>query len=242
MEYPTHSKELQWMGWLGGIAVGALAMYLADPSEGRRRRALIRDQVNRASHKTSRLMGQTMRDARNRFSGLQAEAMRLLTPQDAKPIDDHVLEARVRSRLGRTLPHLHQLDIKADRGVVTVMGDFSDEELPVLLEQVQAIPGVEKVWHQSRSYLMRSVRAQNMFSMRNVLWTAGAFVAGWLVLHAFEDKDMREEDWAGYTDDAGQSVADNSQPVHATATAKQAERTTQAEASPVSSAGGSVLH
>ena len=74
MEYETRSKDLQRMSLIGGIALGALAMYLADPSQGRRRRALLRDQVNSASHKTSRLVGQTIRDARNRYAGLQAQA------------------------------------------------------------------------------------------------------------------------------------------------------------------------
>ena len=84
MEYETRSKNLQRMSLIGGIALGALVMYLADPSQGRRRRALLRDQVNSASHKTSKLVGQTVRDARNRFAGLQAEATRLLTQEDAK--------------------------------------------------------------------------------------------------------------------------------------------------------------
>ena len=184
MEYETRSKDLQRMSLIGGIALGALAMYLADPSQGRRRRALLRDQVNSASHKTSRLVGQTIRDARNRYAGLQAQAHRLLTPQDAKPIDDHVLAARVRSRLGRSMSHLHQIEVNAHQGVVTLVGDFNHDELPQLLELVQAIPGVEKVGHQVRAQHIQKNRIRRLFSLRNALWMAGGVgtVLAWYAL------------------------------------------------------------
>ncbi len=96
MEYQTRTREVPWMNWLAGMAIGALAMYIADPSEGRRRRALLQDKMNSYSARTQRVVGGKMRDARNRLSGLQAEAMRMMSSPQAKPIDNHVLEARVR--------------------------------------------------------------------------------------------------------------------------------------------------
>lgn len=194
MEYETRSRGLQGIGWLGGIALGALAMFLADPSQGRRRRALLRDQVNSASHKTSRLVGQTVRDAHNRLTGLQAEAIRLFSPLEAKPIDDHVLEARVRSRLGRSLQHPHQPEVSAHQGVVTLMGDFDAEELPRLLELVQAIPGVEKVWHQAYTNLIRSNRVSRLFSERNLLWMATVAGVGWATWYALGSKVSSDVD------------------------------------------------
>ena len=188
MEYETRSRDLQGIGWLGGIVLGALAMYFADPSHGRRRRALLRDQVNSASHKTSKLVGQTLRDARNRFTGLQAEALRLFSPLEAKPIDDHVLEARVRSRLGRAMPHSHQIQVSAHQGVVTLMGDFDPDELPRLLELVEAIPGVEKVWHQAYTNLIRTNRVSRLLSGRSVLWMATVAGVGWAAWYALGSK------------------------------------------------------
>lgn len=49
---------------LGAFAIGALAMYFLDPVSGRRRRALLRDQLAHA------------RNERNRAHGLVAEARR----------------------------------------------------------------------------------------------------------------------------------------------------------------------
>ena len=49
---------------LGVFAIGALAMYFLDPVSGRRRRALLRDQLARARYE------------RNRARGLVAEARR----------------------------------------------------------------------------------------------------------------------------------------------------------------------
>ncbi len=72
MEYQTRGMELSWTSLMGGLALGALAMYVADPSQGRRRRALLQDKMSSATHKTSQLMNQTLRDTRNRLTGLQA--------------------------------------------------------------------------------------------------------------------------------------------------------------------------
>ncbi len=145
MEYQTRTSEAPWMNWLAGMAVGALAMYIADPSEGRRRRALLQDKMSSYSLRTQRVVGGKVRDARNRLGGLQAEAMRMITPRQAKPIDNHVLEARVRSRVARAMPQLDELGIEADEGMVTLAGRLPAEDEGPLLELVEGIPGVEAV-------------------------------------------------------------------------------------------------
>ena len=45
VEYLTRSSDFSWMALVGGAALGALAMYMTDPSQGRRRRALLQDKV-----------------------------------------------------------------------------------------------------------------------------------------------------------------------------------------------------
>ncbi len=181
MDYQTRGVELSWTSLIGGLALGALAMYVTDPSEGRRRRALLQDKMTSATHKTSRLMNQTLRDTRNRLTGLQAEARRLITSRQAKPIDDHVLEARVRSRLGRAMPHLHGVEVTAGQGLVTVSGNIPQEEEDRLIEAVEAIPGVEGVrcdlrWHE----VQHRPRSGAMSVGRSSLWTAVALGAGLL--------------------------------------------------------------
>ena len=181
MEYETRSTEMPWLNWVGGIALGALAMYLADPAQGRRRRAFLQDKVAHVTHSTSKLMDQTLHDARNRWSGVQAGAMRLLSPRQAKPIDDHVLEARVRSRLGRVMSHLQDVEVHAHQGRVTLAGNLGTEEQGKILSLVAAIPGVESV----SGPITLEGEGHRRTGARSPLWIAGAAGAGlltWYVL------------------------------------------------------------
>ncbi len=74
-----------------GVAasLGAVLMYLLDPRQGRRRRALIRDEVNSALVRSRRSLAGRAQDVRNRLQGVQAESRRAaedlvasITPQD----------------------------------------------------------------------------------------------------------------------------------------------------------------
>ena len=180
MEYQTRSNEIPWLTWIGGLALGALAMYIADPVQGRRRRALLQDKLTHVTHSTSRLMDQTLHDAHNRWSGLQASTMRMLSPRQAKPIDDHVLEARVRSRLGRTMSHRHDVEVLAHQGAVTLSGNLDSEEQEKVLKLVAAIPGVESVSGTMQTHTEKMCS----FSARSPLWIAGAAGAGFLTWYA----------------------------------------------------------
>lgn len=181
MEYQTRSRDTQWMNWLGGIALGALAMYVADPSEGRRRRALLQDKVTHYSKQTQRMVGGTLRDARNRLSGLQAEALRRVSPRDAKPIDNHVLEARVRSRIARAFPQAGEVEVSASEGVVTLGGQVDADIEEQLLGLVGDIPGVESVSHRMRTHAHQEGDwTSSLFEGRSPWWIAGAVGAGLL--------------------------------------------------------------
>jgi hypothetical protein len=59
---------------LGGFALGALAMYLLDPVQGNRRRALVKDKMTSARVKARKRAEATATDLANRARGLQAEA------------------------------------------------------------------------------------------------------------------------------------------------------------------------
>jgi len=185
VEYQKRSTETPWLTWMGGIALGALAMYIADPVQGRRRRAFLQDKFTYVTNSTSRLMDQTLHDAQNRWSGLQASAMQLLLPRQAKPIDDHVLEARVRSRLGRAISHGHDVEVHAQSGVVTLAGNLDSEEKEKILKLVAAIPGVESVSCQIQIQRQRQAQTERapMLRERSPLWIAG-LGAGFLTWYA----------------------------------------------------------
>lgn len=139
--------------WLGGIALGALAMYLADPVQGRRRRALAQDKMRSLTHKTSGAINAAMHDASNRLYGLQAQANRVINQRNmAKPIDNHVLEARVRSKLGRAMMNSRFIDVTADRGYVTLKGSVPAEDKHHVVKLVHGIPGVVDVRDRLEAY------------------------------------------------------------------------------------------
>ena len=58
---------------LGAFGVGALVMYIFDPQQGRRRRALARDQLVHAQRQISETATATYEDLRNRAQGLYAQ-------------------------------------------------------------------------------------------------------------------------------------------------------------------------
>lgn len=59
---------------LGALGAGALAMYFFDPISGKRRRALLRDQVDHYQKEVTQYAEGTAKDLRNRAQGLYAEA------------------------------------------------------------------------------------------------------------------------------------------------------------------------
>jgi hypothetical protein len=60
-------------GLAAGLGLGALAMFILDPQQGRRRRALVRDKMVRYGREVSDLAAGTSKDLRNRAQGVVAE-------------------------------------------------------------------------------------------------------------------------------------------------------------------------
>jgi hypothetical protein len=59
---------------IGAFGLGALVMYMMDPQQGRRRRALARDQLASAQRQIADTATSTYQDVRNRAYGLYAQA------------------------------------------------------------------------------------------------------------------------------------------------------------------------
>lgn len=133
------------MALLGGVALGALAMYLADPDQGRRRRSRVQETVRNMTERTGDMANMAWRDAASRFAGFQQSSGRPAGQRSSKPIDDHVLEARVRSKIGRATANAHDILVHADQGRITLGGSVSPDERQAVFELVQSIPGVDAV-------------------------------------------------------------------------------------------------
>ncbi|MEX2570010.1 MAG: BON domain-containing protein [Gemmatimonadota bacterium] len=128
-----------------GMALGAGFMYLLDPDRGRRRRSLLRDQIVHGGHELEDLSaGVTARGRhlRNRFRGAVLETRRR---DNGDLVDDSILEARVRSRLGRLSANPSQIDVRAEHGRITLLGSAPLDEMRALVEGVEGVPGVHDV-------------------------------------------------------------------------------------------------
>ena len=129
-------------GFLLGAGIGAAAMYLLDPHDGARRRALVGDKVTRYSRLARENLSGRIEDARHRSGGMMAELrsqFRLGSPTD------ETLVARVRSKLGHVVSHPAAIEVSAQDGRVTLRGPVLMSEVDHALMAVRLIPGVTEL-------------------------------------------------------------------------------------------------
>jgi gas vesicle protein len=136
------SKLMKSTDLLVGAAIGAALALMLDPQSGRRRRALVRDRMVRASRKTRDGLDATARDLYHRTRGMAAVARGRLTERS---IDDARLIERVRARLGRATSHPHAIDVEVEQGEVTLRGVILAREINNLLATVAVVRGVRNV-------------------------------------------------------------------------------------------------
>jgi uncharacterized membrane protein len=127
---------------LTGLGIGACLMYFLDPDRGRRRRALVRDQVAHSANIGADAVGATGRDVTHRVTGAAARVRGAL---GREPVDDVVLVDRVRAQLGRLVSHPRAIDVEATDGRVTLRGPILQAEVPRLLRAVERVRGVREV-------------------------------------------------------------------------------------------------
>lgn len=132
---------------LFGILIGAAVMYLLDPDRGRRRRSLLRDRLVHGANELDGFghgIASRARHLRNRARGAAIETRTRLALA-REEVDDAVLEARVRSQLGRLIESPGDIAISAEHGRVTLRGSAPYEAMVALVDGVQNIPGVHDV-------------------------------------------------------------------------------------------------
>ena len=127
---------------LGVAGLGAAAMYLLDPTRGRRRRAGLRDKVVHTGHVVDDAAGVVRRDAWNRTRGLFA---RLRARLSRRLPDDRELGERIRARAGLLVRHPASIDVQVQDGVVTLSGPVLADEADRLLARVASMRGVRQV-------------------------------------------------------------------------------------------------
>ena len=135
-------------GLLIGFGLGLGTMYMLDPLKGRRRRALVRDQVLRLGDALGDVgvQGERLgRGLRDRAQGLLYEAR---ARRAGETVSDEVLVERVRARLGRAVGHPRAVKVTVHDGCVTLTGLVLAGELDNLIDAVSAVRGVQRVENQ----------------------------------------------------------------------------------------------
>lgn len=125
-----------------GLAAGALAMYMLDPSNGRRRRALVRDKAVAAGHDVERLARGTTRHTANHLRGTAAKLRARV--HHSRP-DDEQLHDHIRARLGHTLHHPAHVEVQVDHGHVVLKGTANAAEMDLLVSTISKMQGVHGV-------------------------------------------------------------------------------------------------
>jgi osmotically-inducible protein OsmY len=131
------------------VALGATAMYLLDPQQGRRRRAMLSDQIASRRRQANRVAAGCARGLAHRMQGIRATARSLL---ESRPLTDEQLAARVRSRLGRVSSHPGAIPVQVEQKRVVLTGAVLMRELPRVVRAVKYVPGVEHVDDQLTGY------------------------------------------------------------------------------------------
>jgi BON domain len=131
-----------------GITLGAVGALLLDPQQGRRRRALLRDKVDRTVSESREFADAASKDLRHRAHGIAMRAKSLR----AGPAPDEVLVERVRAKLGRYSSHPGAITVTAHGGHVVLTGDILAPEVDRLFDAVRALRGVEHVDNQLNLY------------------------------------------------------------------------------------------
>jgi osmotically-inducible protein OsmY len=123
--------------------VGAALMFLFDPDNGRRRRALLRDKstsyTRRAQQTEEALVHKTLHHVRSALAMIRAR----VTPEE--PVEDGVLYERVRAALGHVVPDVNAIDVKVRDGCVVLKGPVTQDEMGEIVACAQRVRGVHQV-------------------------------------------------------------------------------------------------
>ena len=128
---------------LRAAALGAIAMYLLDPDNGRRRRAIARDKAMSLVQHAGEVVTAAGRDIANPGRGVQASAMQRLRGDETA--DDLQLIERVRARIGRVVSHPHAIQVGARDGRIVLSGPVLAHEVGALVGAASAVRGVRGV-------------------------------------------------------------------------------------------------
>lgn len=128
---------------LAGLALGALAAWLFDPSRGRGRRSEL---VQRFGGVSRRSVRHTSRQMRGLEAAARGTAAGLMHRESDKEYNDATLSEKVESELFRdpTIPK-GSINVNAEHGVVILRGQVSPDQVDLIADRTRQISGVLEV-------------------------------------------------------------------------------------------------
>jgi len=163
------------------MGLGSGVSYIFDPIRGHRRRVMIKDQIVHLRHVSRRQIKLGFQDLFNRTKGMTANL--LFSIRGEGPVDSDVLNARVRSKLGRYVSHPHAIEVRVENGTVILKGLILKTELERAIRAVSLVHGVQKVENQ----LEEHDSSENIPALQGGRWRSG------------EHLDLFQSNWAPST-------------------------------------------
>ena len=135
-------KTAVWIGVGAGAGLGL--MYLLDPKNGRRRRALVRDKTVHGLKATGRAVGKLSKHVANTTKGM---AVTIVSPlrRTEQPVSNDILEHRIRTKMGRAVSNPRAISVSVSEGNVKLSGPVLKSEAHRLLTCVSKVRGVNSV-------------------------------------------------------------------------------------------------
>jgi len=139
------SSGTSFFALLGALGAGAALMYFLDPDNGRRRRALVRDQVVHGRSVMQDMTEAAVHNAANHTRGAIARIQGRIGSRGEQAVDDAVLEERVRAAMGHIMSDPHSIEIRAHDGCVILKGPAQPDEVGELVACAERVRGVREV-------------------------------------------------------------------------------------------------
>lgn len=126
------------------LAAGVGLMYLLDPTDGPRRRAVLRDKTTRFLNETGDFFRRTGRHLANRSRGMAYDTQSMFQ-RGGEPADDRTVAERIRARLGHLQQPSADVNVAVLDGRATLTGRCSPDDVEALISTVQSTPGVASI-------------------------------------------------------------------------------------------------
>jgi len=126
-----------------GLGLGAGLMYLCDPDRGRSRRSQLKGEASGILHRGEDRIEKHGKDLFNRVRGFAVKVAEEIVPEE-QPTDEVLLE-RIRSRMGHIVANPHEIQVRVEKGVVTLEGKLDHPERHHLKEEIRAMQGVKRL-------------------------------------------------------------------------------------------------